>query len=382
MRRVATTSDHTRAQALSTLLTAHGIENRLELSLDKDWGSETYGTVHCTIWVFDEDKLAAAQHWVEKWQQHESLSLPTTTLQQQQEHAMSSQTPPPSPPPRTIGFLTVYLLTFCIALFVMTSINQPTVSPPLPNLPLMPLFSSPVKKTLLYDYPHTFELVDELAATYSMEQLRDPITLPPAGQELFITIHHTPWWQGFYPILIDVFSGKDTSEAYHVPWMEKIRQGELWRLISPILLHGDIFHLLFNMLWLISLGRQLEQSLGVSRYILFIVIVAIISNTAQYLMSGPNFIGLSGVLCGMLAFIWQRQHHAPWEGYQLDNATIRMLFLFIGAMAGLQLFSFITEISSGHDFSPGLANTAHLVGAITGYYLGRLPYFSLRFYKS
>ena len=42
----------------------------------------------------------------------------------------------------------------------------------------------------------------------------------------------------------------------------------------PILLHADIFHLFFNMLWLIVLGKQIEQRLKTGRYVLFILLIA------------------------------------------------------------------------------------------------------------
>lgn len=132
------------------------------------------------------------------------------------------------------------------------------------------------------------------------------------------------------------------------------------------------------MLWLIVLGKQLEQRIKPWRYILFILFIAIISNTAQYLMSGPNFIGFSGVLCGMLAFIWVRQKTAAWEGYQIDRMTLIFMLIFILSMTGIQLLSFLLEKSLDWAISPNIANMAHLTGGLTGYILGRLNFFSWR----
>ena len=70
-----------------------------------------------------------------------------------------------------------------------------------------------------------------------------------------------------------------------------MRQGEVWRVLSPVFVHQDIFHLVFNMIWLAMLGRQMEKRLGGFRYVVFIALVGIVSNTAQYFMSGSNFMG-------------------------------------------------------------------------------------------
>jgi GlpG protein len=132
------------------------------------------------------------------------------------------------------------------------------------------------------------------------------------------------------------------------------------------------------MLWLIVLGKQIEQRLQPWRYGLFILITAIISNTAQYLMSGPNFIGFSGVLVGMLTFIWVRQKIAAWEGYQIDRLTLIFMLIFVISMAAIQVLSFLAEKSFEFAFSPNIANMAHLIGGLVGYFLGRLNFFSWR----
>ena len=114
-----------------------------------------------------------------------------------------------------------------------------------------------------------------------------------------------------------------------LPCSKKSRREKYWRLFTPCLLHNDIFHIFFNMIWLVVLGKQMEMRLSLFRYALFILIAAVVTNTAQYLMSGSNFIGFSGVLCAMLTFIWMRQKKTAWEGYQLRfNDALHALFYF------------------------------------------------------
>ena len=138
----------------------------------------------------------------------------------------------------------------------------------------------------------------------------------------------------------------------------------------------ELIHILFNMLWLWMLGRQVEERIKKWQYISVSLIIAIASNTAQYLMSGPLFIGYSGVICGLAGFIWMRQRKAPWEGYPLQKGTLIFLAVFILAMMGLQVASFVLIRFNIAEFDMNIANTAHIVGALTGIVLGRISFFS------
>ena len=111
---------------------------------------------------------------------------------------------------------------------------------------------------------------------------------------------------------------------------------------------------------------------------LLILILGVASNVAQYLMSGPYFLGFSGVIVGMAGFIWVRQKIAPWEGYPLPKATALFLLFFVLAMFGLELLTFILQLLSVINIAPNIANTAHIIGGLSGMLLGRLSFFSRR----
>lgn len=146
---------------------------------------------------------------------------------------------------------------------------------------------------------------------------------------------------------------------------DALRDGQVWRLITPIFLHFGIFHILFNALWLWEFGRRIEPVLGKTRYLFIITLIAIASNLLQYWWQGPSmFGGLSGVLYGLLGFIWMRQRFYPGELEPLLPSIIGfMLFWLVLCMTGAVNFFISGQV----------ANAAHLGGLITGMLLGFAP---------
>jgi GlpG protein len=397
MRLIGTIDSVKEGMNFSSFLNRKNISNQTEVVTNKDWGDPGYGTTQCFIWIEDEDLVEESVQWFNLFKNNPND--PQFALQMRQGDLPVVDAIMPSPSTRSaepllglrdkmnrpspvrrndpIGPVTWALILGCCLLFLLTQFLNNAKDLP-GKSPVAPLFSSPVEKAFLYDYPHVYQLINQVIQLYGYEAFEDSASLPLEGRELVQKINNTPYWQGFYQL----FLKRDVKSAFkafdEVPTFEKIKQGELWRLISPIFLHADIFHIFFNMLWLIVLGKQIERHLGRFRYLLFILLAAVISNTAQYLMGGPNFIGFSGVLCGMLTFIWIRQRKAPWEGYQLDRGTVIFMLVFIFTMAAVQILSFILEKSMNTTISPGIANTAHLMGAFVGLILGRFNFFSRR----
>ncbi|MEH6617777.1 MAG: rhomboid family intramembrane serine protease [Porticoccus sp.] len=138
--------------------------------------------------------------------------------------------------------------------------------------------------------------------------------------------------------------------------------GEYWRLVTPIFLHFGVFHIAFNGLWLWELGRRIESLTGSVQMIAIVLLMAIASNLGQYLWSGPSlFGGMSGVVYGLLGYIWVRHKVSPKPVLAIPKGLLGfMLFwLFLG-MSGL-----IDLVMSG-----SIANAAHAIGLVTGMLLG------------
>ena len=142
-----------------------------------------------------------------------------------------------------------------------------------------------------------------------------------------------------------------------------VRDGEVWRLVTPIFLHFSIFHILFNCMMTYQLGGAIETVRGSPRLALLVLLTAIPSNLAQFYwggesfsMGGPGFGGLSGVVYGMFGYMWMKSKYDTQSAFFVPP---NMVFILIG-----WFFLCMT------GFVGPIANLAHGFGLGTGMALG------------
>jgi len=134
--------------------------------------------------------------------------------------------------------------------------------------------------------------------------------------------------------------------------LPEIRHGELWRLFTPMFIHFGIPHILFNMLWLRDLGTMIERRQSTRALAVLVLVIAALSNFGQYLWQGPVFGGMSGVVYGLIGYIWLRGKFDPASGLFLHSSTVTMAVIwFVLCLAGVV---------------PHVANAAHGVGFAIG----------------
>jgi len=95
--------------------------------------------------------------------------------------------------------------------------------------------------------------------------------------------------------------GTDLLVLYGARVNEAILRGELWRFITPALLHGSLPHIAFNMYALLSFGTGLERHFGHGRFLLLYLLGAFTGNVASFLFtSGSYSVGASTAIFGLL----------------------------------------------------------------------------------
>ncbi len=178
------------------------------------------------------------------------------------------------------------------------------------------------------------------------------------GIFLLMEVNDRLWGLCFYWLSISNF--KASGGGIGLP---EVLQGQVWRVITPILMHGSFIHIFFNLWWFKDLGGILEWRLGWKSLLALIGIIAIGSNLAQYYTTGPAFLGISGVVFGLLGFIWMKGKYDPDFGLQLPQVVVFMMLLWL-----------VLGYTGVLDRSVGkIANTAHSAGLVMGMLCAFLP---------
>ena len=359
------------------------------------------------VWVYDEDQLELAENSFMEFEKTD----PDTFVQAElppSEPPPAPSTPPPQPhynddqpshrfasfkrstsqranskskaENRSLQFkrtfhshtLTSFILLLCGAIYLLNLYQEKIILRDHPQQKLVLL--TPVLSTLLFDVPYVLIAYDELIKKYKIDPMQNLEKQNPEFLEAIKKVEDKPYWMGIDELLKKKIQGE--SFSLKAPLFEKVREEQVWRFFSPAFLHKDFLHLLFNMLWLWILGRPIEERIRKYRYLVLILSIAFVSNICQYLVSGPNFLGYSGVVMGMVGFIWVRQKIAPWEGYVLQKTTYLFLGAYVFLMLMLSLVTFFSRVMGSSLFAVNIANTAHIVGALVGAGLARYcPFF-------
>src|SRR5262249_45413213 len=138
--------------------------------------------------------------------------------------------------------------------------------------------------------------------------------------------------------------------------------GEYWRLLTALFLHGGFLHLGFNLFALYVLGPPLEQAIGTTRFAACYLIsglgssVGVVALTTLGFIQATQVIGASGSIMGVVgawAGFLLRHRHAPLAKQRLAN---------IGLIVAIQI---------AFDLStPQVSMAAHMCGLAAGFLLG------------
>jgi membrane associated rhomboid family serine protease len=140
-----------------------------------------------------------------------------------------------------------------------------------------------------------------------------------------------------------------------------------WQVLSYAFLHGDLFHLFFNMLGLWMFGSELERLWGQKRYLRFLLAGVLAAAAVQIgftaIVGSPvPTVGASGGLFALLLAF----------GMLFPNRVIMPLFPPIPMKARTFVIVFGTiELVLGIMGGGGIAHFAHLGGMVGGFLMIR-----------
>lgn len=158
---------------------------------------------------------------------------------------------------------------------------------------------------------------------------------------------------------VQTLSTSLTGGKYDWPYIlggkinELILQGQVWRLITPVLLHGNVLHIAFNMYALFSFGPNLEKFYGHKRFLLLYLIGGYTGNTLSFIFSASPSIGASTAIFGLVAaecvFIYRNR--------MLFGPRARNMLINLGLVVAVNLIL---------GMQPGIDNWGHLGGLVGG----------------
>jgi len=142
-------------------------------------------------------------------------------------------------------------------------------------------------------------------------------------------------------------------------------------IFSSMFMHGGLFHIFGNMLYLWIFGNNIEDRLGHVRFIIFYLfcgIAAALSHVLTAAGSNVPMIGASGAVSGVLGaylllFPYARIHTVIFLGFFVQTVQIPALIV-IGFWAIIQVVNGL--IAQGALNQGGVAWFAHVGGFIAG----------------
>ena len=136
---------------------------------------------------------------------------------------------------------------------------------------------------------------------------------------------------------------------------------QYWRLLTPIFLHFNLLHIVFNMLWLWDLGSRVELVQGRWRLLGIVLLIGVASNFTQAVAQQSVFGGMSGVDYGLLGYcwIWGWLRRDPVLHVPIPVMAIMLGMLVLGMTGVMQLMGV-----------GAIANAAHIGGLVMGLLLG------------
>ncbi len=180
-----------------------------------------------------------------------------------------------------------------------------------------------------------------------------PITIPAISPRVTYGILGLTVFVYLLQVVSQAVFGYDLPVALGAKANEYIRAGEFWRFFTPMLLHGSILHIGFNMYALYIFGIGLERRYGHSRFLVLYLLSGFAGSVISFLFSNAYSIGASGAIFGLIGaegiFLY---HNRELFGNQFKQAIGNIVFVVaINLFLGLQ---------------PGIDNWGHIGGLLGG----------------
>ncbi|QDL93495.1 rhomboid family intramembrane serine protease [Paroceanicella profunda] len=154
--------------------------------------------------------------------------------------------------------------------------------------------------------------------------------------------------------------------GFHTPLISgswaPLFEGQRWTMfLTHAFLHGDLMHMVMNMVVVLALGKLLSGIIGPWRTVATFLVTAVGGGAVFALLntSGAPMVGASGAAFGFIG-VWK---YAEWYGRRQAGAPLQPLLASLGALV-------IANVAIWFYLEGLLAWEAHLGGFVTGWAMG------------
>ena len=150
------------------------------------------------------------------------------------------------------------------------------------------------------------------------------------------------------PVLFGLY---DDLIANFSVWGPAIREGQTYRLLTGIFLHGGFVHLLFNCYALYVIGSQVENFLGRIKFLIIYLVAGVSGALFSMIFGNYASVGASGAIFGLMgALVYFGYHYRVYLGNVVKSQIIPLILLnlFLGfMMSGVDNFAHIGGLIGG-----------------------------------
>ena len=168
--------------------------------------------------------------------------------------------------------------------------------------------------------------------------------------------------------------GMFLSDNFALHAYDVLYEFKIWQVFTYMFLHGDFWHIFFNMFVFWMFGTELEREWGSRRFLKYYFICGVGAGIINILLTSaspnaPGTVGASGAIYGIMVAYALRY----------PNREVYIYFLFpvkVKYMVGF--LAMISFLSTWNPQGDGIAHAAHLGGMVVGFVY--LKYWN-QFYK-
>jgi len=145
---------------------------------------------------------------------------------------------------------------------------------------------------------------------------------------------------------------------------EKIRGGQIWRLVTALTLHADEAHLASNLFWITILLATIGVDLGGGLAVLFMLLAGITSNLAMlFLGAEHSSLGASTMVFALVGLLCSLRTADSLRERRLHGGKLVSFLPWLPLFTGIAVFAF-------YGTAPGSDVLAHLCGLVYGLFWG------------